>query len=285
MPSGSHGGSRGSHSSGGARSSGSSGGGGGRGSVSNRGSRPFRMRFGTRVYVFGGKTGIFIPLIFISLFILMFCCIVNSGVKHNISNIETDFIYYKAMVQKAEINPSLKKQGTITDYFYNEDCKKWYYIYEIEIENSVKPLEGYTYSLYTFEQISKLNVGDVIEIAVNNPNVNLYTDSVPMDFKDFELEDDGEYIEAKKTKKIMTTMIVIFSILSAALVVGAIVYMVKTKKREDLEQQEEKTRVEEKHELEKKALEKDLDWRCEYCGSLNKSGKSKCSTCGAGRKK
>ena len=284
MPSGSHGGSMGSHSSGGASFGGSSISGGGVGSArsSRANRRPFRMHFGTRVYVFGGKTNLFISLIVIALFFVLLTSFGASGEKSVIKKIKVDYTYYHQMIANAEQDSSYLKEGIITDLFYNDQVDKWYYTYEIE-RGSGLPLEGYTYSVYTNEEISTKKIGSVIKIAVNNNKVTLQTDSIPIEFKYINYVDDGEYIDAMKDLKVLNAFKIVSWVVVAALVAGMIIYMVKTKKREDIEAEEIKTREKEKHELEKKKIEKDLDWRCDYCGKLNSANESKCDACGAGK--
>lgn len=312
MPSGSHGGSRGSHRSGGARSSGMSFSSSfSRSSSSRRVSssrnssrssntrgfwhaptssswhaptrRPFRIHFGSRVYVFGNKVSLFIPFILIALFFIFMTSSMVSYNESYIKNIKVDYVYYHQMIATAEANPEYVKNATVTDKFYNEDALKWYFTYKVDILNSSMDLEGYTYSVYTSNQIAQISSGDSIKVAVNEANVGLLTDSIPMDFKNFDYKDDGEYIQSKKALDKAKTMNFAAWLAEIAFVVGLITYLVKTKKKEDQEALETKVREEEKHELEKKALAQDLEWRCEYCGKLNDSDKQKCQNCGAGK--
>lgn len=305
MPSGSHGGSRGSHSSGGARSSSSrsfgsssrssssssrrysSSSGNYRGGFGGGGfhfgpRRPFRMHFGTRVYVFGGKLSLFIPLIIIAVILLFSFSGVCSSKKEFIKNIKVDYAYYHQMIAHAEQNSEYMKEGVVKDRFFNDEADRWYYTYELKTNHNM-PLEGYTYSIYTNDQIFSIQIGSKIQVAVNSSTVTFSTDSVPVDFKNFNYTDDGEYIKANETLKTFTAIKIISWMLVIGSVAGMILYMVKTKKREDEEKQIEQDRAQEKHELETEALKKDLDWRCDYCGNMNKSSTNKCNNCGAGK--
>ena len=286
MPSGSHRTSGGSHRSGGSRSSGGSFSrtsfGGSRGG--HMGPRPpFRMHFGTRVYVFGGKLSLFFPFILFALFAIIISSTLVSSQKQFVKNIKVDYFYYHQMILDAEANPELMKEAEVTDRFYNEEIGRWYYFYELETHNG-STLEGETYAIYTNEQISLIRVGDKIKVAVNSAKVTLFTDSVPIDFKNFKYQDSAEYIQARKSLTGYRIFNVLFWIVEVGLVSGMILYMVKTKKREDLEKQVEQDRAQEKHELETEAIKKELDWRCEYCGNKNKASDSKCENCGAGKK-
>ena len=138
MPSGSHGGSRGSHSSGG--SSRSSGGGSHFGSRSSRSSHNMSSNRhyhhgghhhhhrgrGGFVIVTSGSTGV---LFFVSLFMVALIAafsFVLSNTNRNLATIETDREYYIDMIEYAESNSDYIKTGMITGKFYNEDCEKWY---------------------------------------------------------------------------------------------------------------------------------------------------------------
>ena len=214
-------------------------------------------------------------------FALFICAALNGSAKTNIKNIEIDYNYYHNMIQKAERDSDYKKVATITDWVYNDDCDKWYFTYEIE--TAFDSLDGYTYSVYSFEDMNRLVIGQEIMVAVNSKTVNMLTDSIPMEFANINPEQDGEYIKALSTKKTMTTLIIIFSIVSVGAIVVTIIYMVKTKKEEGAKELEQKEMAEEKHEMEKKILAQELDWQCSYCGGKNKKEDSKCSNCGAGR--
>jgi len=287
MPSGSHRTRGGSHRSGGARSSSSRSFNSSSSSTRNSNSLnrgpTFRMNFGTRVYVFGNKISLFIPFIFFALIAIIVCSVSISSNKTFIKNIKIDYAYYHQMIAHAELNPEFLKDAEVTQKFYNDEVDRWYFYYELKTFFG-EDLEGETYAIYTTSQISKINIGDKIKVAVDSSEVTNLTDSVPIDFKNFSYKTDAEYmLTSNRLKNIKIAKGVLWG-LEGVLVGGMILYMVKTKKREDQEKQVQQERAQEKHRLETEALKKDLDWRCEYCGNKNKASESKCLNCGAGKK-
>ena len=245
--------------------------------------RPFRLHFGTRVYVFGGKLGLFIPFVLILAFALVVCSNFVKADKAYLNTIKVDYVYYHQMIESAENDNGYLKDAVIKDKFYNEEFGKWYYLYEVQ-KDAGGYLEGETYCIYTDAEINFIHSGDKIKVATNSKIVTNITDSVPIDFKNYNYKDDGEYIVVEEELKSTIAVYVVFWIAEIALVGGMILYMVKTKKREDEEKKVEENRAQEKHELETQAMRKDLDWRCEYCANLNSASKSKCDNCGAGKR-
>lgn len=270
MPSGSHGGSSGSHGGGGSsggnwssRSSGSS--------LSYRRTTPIHWVWHGRTYyvpVSSGSAfqGWFSAIFIVLVFAIISTLLVISG-SSNINKIKTDRDYYIHMIEKAEQNENYKKEGTIKDIFYNEDCGKWYFTYEIPYSGGV--LEGYTYSVYSESEIYEFEIGETLYFAVNNQNVNKDTDSINMEYKNIPIENDGEYISAKKTIITTSVLLATFIIVDIVLVILTIR---KIKKHVMMSADTSNLTEEEKKKT------------CKYCGTMFKDGETKCSSCGASRK-
>lgn len=293
MPSGSHGGSRGSHSSGGSRSGGSFGGGrssfGGRHSGSSFGGsggfhpRPRRFRWGGHYYVVtSGTQSILMIMLFFIMFFGMFAFsngINRSVLKEEISLIEQDYIYYQDMIDYAESQGGESTgyivNATVTGKYYNADAERYYFVYEIELPNTSRDLEGYTYSCYTITEASIYRVGDVMKVAVESPNITINTDSINMDYKDMPLERDGEYLAAKSSLKSATTSMIIFILVDVAIVaIGVFVVIKKKQLAEEKEAKEEKVKA-----------EANADVYCSYCGSVVSKNTTKCPNCGSSVRK
>lgn len=280
MPSGSHGGSRGSHGSGGSSFGGSSGGGfrGGHGGFGGgfRRSPFFRtiiISRGIRTAVpqkYSGLSFFASLLVMAAFFMTFFGVILTISSSSSLSKIKADYVYYQQMIAEAEADPSLQITGTIIDKFYNEDCKKWYITYEFP-HHFEGTIDGYSFSVYTFEEVSKFKIGGDIELAINNPIPDSETDSVPMDYKDMPLSRDGEYVTTLSSQR---TGIGLF-VVAAVCIIGAIlVYVVLRKKTKADYEKEQK----EKAEKEKKLRETP---RCKYCGNKIAKGQQICPGCGA----
>lgn len=272
MPSGSHGGGGGSH--GGGFGGGSHFGSGHRSSgSSSRGPTPIRFWFfGHHYYVPAGKTSA-IRGLFTAFFVLIlfgFMSILGLiAAKDQVEKIEDDNTYYISMISYATAHPDYQMTGKITGKFRNDDCGKWYLTYSLET-NDGQTLEGYTYSVYSINEIEQFVVGDDILLAVDSIPVTMRTDSINMDYINIPLDNDGEYIGAKNSKR--TAMIMVIACFGASVVV-AILTFIKAKKSMKL------------NELEKEkasSLPQDEGVkRCKYCGSKQNPEDTKCPNCGA----
>jgi len=280
MPSGLHGGSGGgSHFGGGASGGfGSSGGGNG-----------FNMR-GPRTFIFFGHSYYFSSHAMQKIYIIFFFLILSAfftffggvsiaSAKGEISKIEIDYVYYQEMIEEAEANPIKLRDGIVVSHLYNEDAKKWYFIYKIQkddydVDESVW-LEGWTYSVYTREQINAIGVGSVVEIAVDSPIVDKNTDSIPTDFKTKTLSDDGEYLSAKSSLTTAISTLIISIMVAAGLIVGLVLTIIKNANKEKLEETEK----------EKIELNRKLGKTCKYCGRPLSEDVETCPSCGAPQKK
>jgi len=235
MPSGSHGGSRGSHSSGGASFGGggsSFGGGQSFGGRHRHHHGPTVLIFGHRRYTLSGKANLAAVVLLISLF----CCIVLCGISgiilsntnNEIKNIEVDYQYYQNMIARAEANPSYIQEGVIKTIYYNRECGKWYFIYEFIADDGYK-VEGYTYSTFTQDEIFEITKNQSILIAVEHINTTYESDSIPMLCGDYPITADGEYIEATRDKTVSTILLSIGGVLSAGSLIALIVIIAKIK--------------------------------------------------------
>jgi len=285
MPSGSHGGSSGSHSSGGSSGGGSWGGSGGSGG-SYRPPSPMYIRWHSRrYYVPATKASSIRTLFSISLFLLFFALATIMALVSNnqyIDKIKTDREYYIQMIDYAIENPEYQKVGWITDKFYNEDCGKWYITYALHTRSG-GTLHGYTYSVYTLDDMSKqeFQVGEDIVLAVNNKDVDMFTDSINMAYKDIPLEADGEYLQMLSSNK---TIIAVECALGAGIIVMIVVAILLIKNNAQDEEKLGKI-TSSTTMLGKEAVattpQVKKDKTCVYCGSFVSEEDKQCSSCGS----
>lgn len=284
MPSGSHGGSHGgSHSSGGASwggsSRGSSSGGmhGGGGHYSPR--RPMRFHWGRSIWVMPGEKvstlGTYVLVFFVlGLFLFGLGFFVSTSYK-DLEVIKVDRAYYLDMIEYAENNPEYMKKGTITDWFYNDSANKWYFTYQIPYSAGYKDsegnanLEGYTYSVYDFDDRASYRIGTEQSFAVNNKTVTETTDSINIDYKNIPLEDDGEYKSVKKQIALGWIFESIFALAEVGMIFAIINHIRKSFVKEV-----------------DGSLDEDNQYaNCPYCGSVLNDDENKCKNCGATLKK
>lgn len=281
MPSGSHGGSEGSHSSGGSSSGGSSGsyGGGGSGSFHIfTADRPMHWHHRSHhYYVSGSNANEFISTLVYALFCFIIAGALIFALSSTLKDIEkivVDRDYYLDMIENAEKNHSYQKQATITDIFYNEDCGKWYITYAIpyteEWGTTIREFElsGYTYSIYTREQVKQFEIGQQITVACNSQTVTSRTDSITLDYKNYPLSADGEYMQANNSKVGIIIVLCSFAVAGVIFVIIAVVSL----KRKVMKSKEPMTPQE--------VMEADGFNRCAYCGAYSED-KTKCPNCGA----
>lgn len=273
MPSGSHGGSSGSHSSGG-----SSFGGGG---SSWNGSSHSYHRSGSRTFIFWGRPysvsggfgilSFFCSVICVFAFVAVFGGFVIAGTeKSDLNKIEEDYAYYQDLIDLGHTT-----NATVTDMFAKYG--KYYITYKIDIPNSTIDLEGYSYSVYTREEAFALLSQGTITVALNHPveNINLNTDSVPIDYKDMQIERDGEYLQTKQSIK---TGIIVGCVSLGAIILSMIVNFIAIKKSNSTSRA---TISNTKTEPVISSQAKSSPRYCKYCGAEIPEGKTKCSSCGS----
>lgn len=282
MPSGSHGGSGGSHSSGGSSFGGHSSHGG---SFSSRPRGPMHFRWGRRVYVLPQKQSSiiskFIPWIVLSVFFAIFSSILLTSANYYLKKIRRDYDYYQDMIAVAEADENYIRTGYATDHFYNDDCGKWYFTYKIARDDSRGAwLEGYTYSCYTREEIKNYPIDSTITIVVNSKVVTDKTDSIPLHYKDMSIERDGEYTSNLKSKRIALTLVIISGLTFTTLIVVEIRLVVKYKQPAPSSTSNNNptdTTANKSTTPNTKVFK-----RCEYCGKVSKDENAeKCPNCGA----
>jgi len=272
MPSGSHfgGGGGGSHFGGGF-----SGGGGSHFGGSSRGGGFFHR--GPRIFMFFGHPCHFTSTLsvlfsvitffaFIAVFLLVISVLCITSSNRALGIMERDYAYYQQMIKNAENNPELQKDAIIKGQFCKDGYGKWYLTYEIE-KSDGGVLKGYTYSIYTLEDLNNYPINKVVKAAVDSNPVTDETDSITMDYKDTKLSDDWEYVSNQGAKKTWTIVAIVDGIVLGGLVIGFILILVKSWKKQEAkaeqEQKQNQPRV------------------CPYCGRKTDKSKDKCPNCGA----
>ena len=273
MPSGSHGGG------GGGSHGGFSGGGFSRGgSYSGSRGHGFRPR-GPRTIIFFGRPRILTSarqfvlslILMLGVFVVLGLFAFGSSIsttKDHMKMIEEEQRFYLQMIADAEANTDLQTIGKVKAVYFQDDYDKYYieyYLYD-EIGRSY---EGYTFSVYTLENAPKK--GTEILLAVDDVNIDSTTDSIPMDYKNFTLKDDGEYMFYKSRLQYYTIAIVV-SIFLVLVLVGGYILVIATAKRKEEDAKREKQEQEEKEERKK---------YCQYCGSKLDETDKNCPQCGA----
>lgn len=284
MPSGSHGGG------GGGSHGGFSGGGGSHGGFSSSGESfgfrnggVFRPRGPRTVIFFGGPRIMtsarqMLSSILIGLVAMMFLFLCVVGVQLSECNKQIEMIkeeqqYYFKMIKDAENNPDeLQINGEVTSIYYKTEYNKYYYEYRF-YDNKGNKYDGYTFSVYTLDNVP--SKGDIVKLAIDDKKIDDNTDSIPMDYINFSLEDDGEYVAIKAEKKTHTTVLIVTCVLVVGALVGIFLVYATAKRKKEEEIESEKRLEQEKQETENKKK------YCQYCGTKLKPDDRNCPHCGA----
>lgn len=272
MPSGSHSSSGGSHFSGG--SSGGSHFGGGGSSRSSGGNNTTFIWFGGGRRGGNGSSsnsaGVGFIVAFILFFVLAMCFVGIGSFNQDIKVIEQDYARYQSMIKYAESNDEYMIVGTVLSVHYNADAKKYYVKYSFTNPETSKTYNGETFSVYDSYLVYSVNDPITLAIDCKKSLINENTDSIPVEYKNSKLTDDGEYVGLKQDKKMVIIMVVVICGLIVLTIVFSIKNQIKQKKLKEIAVDSDtssQTKVSEK--------------RCAYCGSLLKENENTCSKCGA----
>lgn len=256
--------------------------------------RPRRVR-APRVYSVAGRSYRLTPkrqssfsLLAMLVFFMVILSIVGGVIMNNankdISVIKSDFEKYHSMIEYAENNPEYLVEGKVTGIYTDEGFTKYYYTYEFETATGAK-VEGYTFYLYTLENLKSLNIAknSPVTLAVDTSPITLSTDSIPLDFKNFNLEDDEEYTKAQSSSKTGKMMLSICaSVGGVGLIVAIIVFF--TSKKSEKEQPQTVTDTASNSSNPSINLSQNSKSNvCNYCGARLGSNDTNCKNCGAPR--
>ncbi len=278
MPSGSHGGSRGSHSSGGSSFGGSSSGGSSFGGSSRRGGF-HHHHHGPHVVIFGRSYTIGKPMggfAFILLVLIAFSFIsmiggfaIMPGEKKEIEKIKEDYYYYQGIIDMGHFTTA-----EVTDIFSN--AGRYYITYSIDLPNSYLDLEGYSYSVYSRSEAMAILSRGTIQVALNKPlsQATLNTDSIPTDYKNMPLTNDGEYVSAQKGVRTAQ----IFAYVGLAVFVSSLVGLVVILKKYAQKEDNTPKAVPSTSGSDSTSTTQQLE--CPHCGCKVKQYQKTCSACG-----
>jgi len=284
MPSGSHfGGGGGSHfgggSSGGSHFGGSSSGGSRYNGPRQPGRYPihyvYYMRGGRRYAINMSSSSHVLYRIFciVCIFFCIFSFLLAWETSSDLEKVKSDYQYYQDMINYALTenengNSNYLVDGIIISKYKNDTSDgKWYITYYFLTPDNER-VEGYTYSIYTYEQVKNVHPYDIIELAVDSDPITTETDSINLDYKDIPLTQDGEYVHNKK----VNIFSIAIGIVTFGLSILMFVLMIKNKKKNSEE-------VALKGEMGDTPVYK---YVCTYCGAKLRETDSTCPHCGSG---
>lgn len=277
MPSGSHGyGGSHSSSSGSSRSSSS---GGGR--STHR--RPISFHIGPSLFYFGtGVQNVFSILFTLCIFAVVFAFSSGSSlkaIKSKISYIENDRAGYVAMIERAEQNEKLVVDGEVISVWQDTNGSgKWAFDYKFtDPTGQVVVDNGFSFKVYNSRSEAP-HEGEIIKLAVDSENITILSDSVPMDYKNFELKDDGDYINAVKRLNSVRIIYICCYVAIGICVIVFVILFFKGKQKKNADFVEANAQATPSGST---TPESDSLTTCDYCGASIKKGSSSCPNCGA----
>ena len=239
--------------------------------------------FGRRHHISSERQPLF-SLVSFFLIITIFAAIISGllwwSSSSQIEKIKVDYAYYQHMIEHAENNPQYVKEATVVSHMYNEDCGKWYYVYHIAKDEygfgETNYLRGYTYSIYTEEEILDIPVDSIVEVAVDSFKVTKDTDSIPLDYKGIPLERDGEYVTNTSTFKTSKIVCIVSISGLVILIVLLIVMVAKSRENEEVPADTIPSQQAPRERETNPSLAK-----CPYCGARLGKNDIHCPDCGA----
>ena len=274
MPSGSHG-YGGSHSSSSSRSGGFS-------SGSNKPRKPISFHLGHSLFFFSVGAQNILSLIGT----ILVCCIVFSftnglsikAEKEELTYIQNDRAGYIAMIDRAEQDPELIVDGVVISVWQDENGSgKWAFDYEFTASNGEIVDNGFSFKVYN-SRSSAPHEGETIKLAVDTKNTTKLSDSVPIDYKNFSLDDDGDYINTKKNIN-RSRVTFILSLVGTGICIAVIVIMVVRAKQKNGNVYEDNNT--EGSSTNQSTQNNTNSTTCEYCGASISSNDKSCPNCGA----
>jgi len=259
----------------------------------------------TSIYVFGGSpyrtysnTGVdgvssesipkskiskILTILLIVTIVLTVICLflpscLNPVGNFTVQDFSEDYIYYNNMIDDAydtmnDIFPDndLIVEGTIENIFKQEYSNKYYFIYSY-YDKDYGTSQNKSYAVFDKDDIGTvITEGDTIEIALDR----FSSDSMPVIMKNYNYEDDGDYIALQEYYSKFGWLDHSF-IYGAIIIVGLIIAVCISyaKDRSDYYKMMSDT--------EKKiSINKEMQKRCKYCGTAITPNTNRCSGCGA----
>lgn len=233
----------------------------------------------TSVHISGPVGAIFTIILLYLIFFLAPMFMSFSSVNQNLDEIKSSYYYYQNMIRYAKQNSAYQMKGIVKGIYEDTNYEDaWYLkytVYNPHNPNQVYVTE-YTFSVYESEDISKINIGDEIMIAVDNPTPPIF-DSIDMNYANVELDDDPEYDYYEDRKESLIITFTIYGIIATSIASISLFFVIKSIIKKS-KQDKDNTSLN----LNKETVsEESKTTYCEYCGVSLDSSSDKCKVCGA----
>jgi len=218
-----------------------------------------------------------------------FFLLMSGGSKSDqLDTIKEDYSYYHRMIAIAkESDSTYVTDATIVSIEKRSDSNGKYY-YNYEFGNGTATYPGFTYCTYTKEDVENrvIYVGMTVRIALDGPKTGIdgSTDSVQMDFINYQYQDDGQYQSYHRAMVTRFVAAAVFGIIAAGGFAAYTVVYHLTKKEVPagvMDGTDEKPVSFDRKPGETQAQAP--GWECRFCGNHNKETDRFCPGCGAER--
>lgn len=231
-----------------------------------------------RTYVYHSGHGVLISPLSALFMVLMFFCFIFTIImfvnvneaKNMLGAIQNDYEYYQSIIEYAETHPSCQIEGEIIGKYYDDKYDKYF------IEYKYKHVTDYSFYIYDEQDINNMNIGDTILLACDSVDKTI---TINMDYKNYSLEEDGEYnYYLKRSKNGFLAYIGVAGIIAMIVIVSVI----ETKYRKKEKESDTTTSTTTSTTTNTSAQ---TNQYCAYCGSKVTNDSAKCSVCGATNRK
>lgn len=186
--------------------------------------------------------------------------------------IKSDYNYYQHMCDWASKHPNWKGTAIVTGK--EQKYNKWFIKYKIVDPVTSSSIDGYSFAIYNDEQIQQIQINDEIEVAMNSFDLSIDTDSVPMDYYQISITQDGEYLHYSKINNSVTVILVVVAIVTVGIgITNGILANKYLKNMRVASLDSDYTPVSENNNLQVVY--------CDYCHSKLPPNSTKCEHCGA----
>ena len=234
--------------------------------------------------------GMFLVLIFMSLFFGFILFMGGMSVNSDIETRESEHNYYVAFIESAK-EKGRQAYVDVTGYYEGENGKWWVeYGFGHQFMTGTYMYEGWSYSMYTLSEAQRYyNDGQILVyhdfnttqsgINKNDPkNWNSYTDTIPVDYEHQTLAMDGDYQDMLETKNILNIICYICVGVAVFCVIAAIRVSSKAQKEEATATV---TSVDATPSTSSTTATSSTHTYCAYCGSKLEKSATKCPNCGS----
>lgn len=149
-----------------------------------------------------------IAFFLVFMFVLLGTPLLSGGIN-TAKDIENQYKLNQSIIDFANDNPTyIVPSGKITKIAYSSEYKKYYIEYSLQtVDGPI--LNNYTYAMFDKSQVTDLNIGDNIKVAVNSVPTTLSTKAIPLICDGALLNNNGQYLSAIHTKNIGIAFLII----------------------------------------------------------------------------